>query len=86
MKNVVMFGLAVTLVPAVQNAALEEREPACGIEARPQGAGLLGCPEKQPQQQHIERDTTPPTTYQPSIGATFTPTYPAVTGISVTAA
>ena len=70
-KDIVMIGVAAAMVPAVQNAAIEEREPACEIEAALPDAAPLACPVKQPPLQHVERETLPPM-YLPTVGATFT--------------
>ena len=66
-KHLVVIGLAATLAPAVENAAIEEREPACGIEAVSAAAAPLACPVKQPELHHVERAT--PSTYYPTVGA-----------------
>jgi hypothetical protein len=58
-KNVVLIGVAAAMAPLVQNAAIEEHQPACGIEARPDGPAALACPDKQPAISHDERDTSP---------------------------
>lgn len=84
-RNIVMIGVTAALLPAIQNAALEEPVPACGIEATSQDAMPLACREKQPPPHHVERDTTPPM-YQPTVSATLTPTYAQPTGVAFSAA
>jgi hypothetical protein len=83
-KSILLTGVTMALVPAVQNAALEEPVPACGIETVPKNAAPLACREKQPPPQHVERDTLPPM-YQPTIGVTVTPTYQQPTGFTISA-
>lgn len=78
-KNMVLVG-AVALMPVIQNAAMDEAIPACGIEAAKSTA--LACSPKQPAQHHVEHSAGAPT-YQPTIGITVTPTYPAPIGAIV---
>jgi hypothetical protein len=82
-KNIVLIGVAAALTPLVQNAAIEEHQPACGIEARPDVATALVCQEKQPAINHDERDTASQT-YRPVVGITVTPVQYQSSGATVT--
>jgi hypothetical protein len=70
-KSILLTGVTMALAPAVQNAAIEEREPVCGIEAELPDAEPLACPVKQPLQHHDERHAAVPM-YQPVLGVTVT--------------
>jgi hypothetical protein len=70
-KKIMMIGVTVAMAPAVENAAIEEPVPACGIEAVLPDAAPLACPVKQPLQHHDERHTAVPM-YQPVLGVTVT--------------
>ena len=74
-KNILLVGAVAAMVPVIQNAAIEEPMSACGIEAEKPGA--LACAPKQPAQHHVEQNADVQM-YQPSVGATFTPTFPLV--------
>lgn len=58
-KQIVIAGIAATMFPVVQSAALEEIEPDCGMEPASAPHTALACHEKQPQLLHVERDNAP---------------------------
>ena len=72
-KNILLASAVAAMVPVIQNAAIDEPMPACGIEAEKSGA--LACVPKQPAQHHVEHGTDVPM-YLPTVGATITPTFP----------
>jgi hypothetical protein len=82
-KAVGVAVVATAICPAVQNAAIDEINPACGMQTAATPPIDMACREKQPTQQHDERDTTP-ATYQQTVGVTVTPTvaYIEATGVS----
>jgi hypothetical protein len=76
-KNILLVGAVAAMVPVIQNAAIEEPMPACGIEA--EKSGVLACAPKQPAQHHVEHDAGVPT-YPATVGITVTPTFNAPGG------
>jgi hypothetical protein len=71
-KNILLAGAVAAMVPVIQNVAIKEPIPACGIEA--ERSTTLACLPEQPAQHHIERDADAPT-YQATVGITVTPTF-----------
>jgi hypothetical protein len=78
-KNILLVGAVAAMVPVIQNAAIEEPIPACGIEAEKSAA--MACAPKQPAQHHVHDADVP--MYQPTVGITVIPTYQAPTSASV---